>query len=134
MFYDPSNVTAVAGAKSVREAARQLHVEVVERHVASAEELRLGFQALQAREFDAFLNSEDGMVTSQAQFIIDVARTKRLPTMFSYPSSLRKEPWLAMAFLIVKLVARRQNTFTEFSPEPVLKTCPWNCLVGWSWP
>jgi len=85
MFYDPSNVTAVAGAKSVREAARQLHVEFVERHVASVEELRLGFQALRAREVDAFLYSSDGMVISQAQFIIDMARTKRLPTMSPYP-------------------------------------------------
>jgi putative ABC transport system substrate-binding protein len=85
VFYDPGSVTAVAGAKSVREAARQLHVEVVERHVASVEELRLGIQALQAREVDAFLYSEDAMVVSQAQFIIDAARTKRLPTMFAYP-------------------------------------------------
>ena len=84
-FYDPSNVIAVRAAKALREAARQLHVEVVERHVASVEELRLGIQALQAQEVDAFLHSEDAMVTSQAQFIIDAARTKRLPTMFAYP-------------------------------------------------
>ena len=83
-FYDPSNVTAVAGAKSMREAARQLRVEFVERHVASVAELRLGFQALQAREFDAFLYSSDAMVISQARIIIDMARTKRLPTMFPY--------------------------------------------------
>ena len=85
VFYDPSNVIAVRAAKSVREAARQLHVEVVERHVASVEELRLGIQALQAREVDAYLSSGDAMVTSQAPFIIDAARTKRLPTMFPYP-------------------------------------------------
>ena len=84
-FHDPSNVIAVAAAKSVKEVARQLHVEVVERHVVSVEELRLGVLALQAQEVDAFLYSEDAMVISQAQFIIDVARTKRLPTMFSYP-------------------------------------------------
>ena len=85
VFYDPGNATAVAGAKRQREAARQLHVELVERHVASVEELRLGIQALQPREVDALSYSEDAMVTSQSQFIIDVARTKRLPTMLSYP-------------------------------------------------
>jgi putative ABC transport system substrate-binding protein len=85
MFYDPDNVIAMRTTKSVREAARQLHVEVVERHVASVEELRLGIQGLQPRDVDAFLHSDDAMVISQAQFIIDVARTKRLPTMFSYP-------------------------------------------------
>lgn len=49
------------------------------------EEFRLGFQALQAREVDAFLYSADGVVISQPQFIIDMARTKRLPTMSPYP-------------------------------------------------
>ena len=85
MFYDPGNATAVAGAKSLREAARQLHVELVERHVASVEELRLSVQALQPREVDALCCGVDAMVISQSQFIIDVARTKRLPTMFTYP-------------------------------------------------
>ena len=84
-FYDPGNVTAVAAAKSVRGSARQLHVEFVERHVVSVEELRLGFRALQVREVNAFLYSADGMVISQAQFISDMAGTKRLPTMSPYP-------------------------------------------------
>jgi len=83
-FYDPSNPPARASANSAREAARQLQIELVERHVASVEELRLGFQALQAREVDAFLYVGDAMVTSQAPFIIDTARAKRLPTMFHY--------------------------------------------------
>ena len=84
-FYDPGNATAAAAAKRLREAARQLHVELVERHVASVEELRVGIQALQPGEVDALIHSEDAMVISQSQFIIDVARTKRLPTMLSYP-------------------------------------------------
>jgi len=39
-FYDPNNANAVTNAKSAREAARQLNVEFLERHVASVEELR----------------------------------------------------------------------------------------------
>jgi putative ABC transport system substrate-binding protein len=38
-FYDPSNETAMSNAISAREAARQLKVEFIEKHVASAEEL-----------------------------------------------------------------------------------------------
>ena len=39
-FYDPGNRAAQESAKSVREAALQLRIEVVERHVRSIEELR----------------------------------------------------------------------------------------------
>jgi len=84
-FYDVSNPTAMAAAKSLAGAARQLAIEVVERHVTSVEELRLGVKALKAQEADAFFYINDAMVTSQAQFIIDTARTKKLPTMFAEP-------------------------------------------------
>lgn len=85
-FYDPSNATAMAGATSAREAARQLNIELVERHVASVDELRQGVRGLQARDVDAFFYVNDAMVTSQAQFIIDTARAKKVPTMFAFPS------------------------------------------------
>jgi putative ABC transport system substrate-binding protein len=68
---------------SAREAARQLKVEIVERHVASVQELRQSLIALRAQDADAYFHSNDGMVTSDAQFIIDTARTKKLPTMFA---------------------------------------------------
>lgn len=85
-FYDPSNEVALAAAKSAREGAARLRVEIVERHVASVEELRRGLIALKAQEVDAYFYTNDAMVTSQAQFIIDTARTKKLPTMFHEPS------------------------------------------------
>ena len=84
-FYDPSNETAMSNAKSAREAARQLKVEFIERHVASAEELQLDFKRLQAQEADAYFYTGDAMVSSQAQFIIAAAKTKKLPTMFHDP-------------------------------------------------
>jgi putative tryptophan/tyrosine transport system substrate-binding protein len=83
MFYDPGNADAIAGAQSAREAARQLKIEILERHVASVQELRQSLIALRAQDADAYFHSNDGMVTSQAQFIIDTARTKKLPTMFA---------------------------------------------------
>jgi putative ABC transport system substrate-binding protein len=86
IFYDPSNEVAVKNANSAREAARQLKVELIEKPVASVEELQTGLKALQAQEADAFFYSGDAMVLSQAKFIIDTARAKRLPTMFLEPS------------------------------------------------
>jgi len=85
-FYDPSNEVAMRGAKSAREAARQLKVELIERHVASAAELQLALKALQAQDADAYFHSNDALATSQTQFIIDTARAKKLPTMFQEPS------------------------------------------------
>src|SRR2546422_3675868 len=76
----------MAVAKSAREAARQLKIEIIERQVASVEALRLGLTALRAKEADAFFYINDVMVLSQAQYIIDTARAKKLPTMFSESS------------------------------------------------
>jgi len=84
-FYDPGNEVAMRAAKSAREAAQQLKVELIERHVASAEELQLALKALQAQEADAYFYIGDAMVVSQAQLIIDAARAKKLPTMFLDP-------------------------------------------------
>ena len=82
-FYDPSNPAATAAAKSAKEAARQLGIEIVERHVASVHELRVGLKALKAQEVDAYFYTRDGMVASEAAFIIDTAKLKKLPTMFT---------------------------------------------------
>lgn len=87
-FFDPNNPTAIAGAKLAKEAARQLDIEIVERRVASVEELRLAVKALKAQEADAFFYTNDAMVSSQAQLIIDTARDKKLPTMFAEQGSV----------------------------------------------
>jgi putative ABC transport system substrate-binding protein len=69
--------------KIAREAARRLNVELMERLVASVEELRAGLRALRPGEADAFLYVSDAMVGSQTAMIIATARAKRLPTMLS---------------------------------------------------
>jgi putative ABC transport system substrate-binding protein len=79
-FYDPKS--AQQAAKSAREAGRRLGVTVVERHVASVEELQAGLRALRPGEADAYFHVPNVIGTSQAQFIIDTAKAKRLPTMF----------------------------------------------------
>ncbi len=82
-FYRPDSPAAQQSVKAARDAARQLMLELVERPVASVGELRAGLRALRPGEVDALLYVSDAMVNSQAALIIDTARAKRLPTMFS---------------------------------------------------
>ena len=85
-FYNPSNRMAMEAAALAREAARQFRVQLVERHATSVEELRQRLGAFKAGEADAYFYTSDSMVTSQAQLVIDMATSKRLPTMFSEQS------------------------------------------------
>jgi ABC-type uncharacterized transport system substrate-binding protein len=81
--YNPNNRVAVEAATLAREAARQFRVQLIERHANSVEELRQRFGALKAGEADAYFYTSDAMVTSQAQLVIEMTASKRLPTMFS---------------------------------------------------
>jgi putative ABC transport system substrate-binding protein len=87
-FYSPANPAAQQSVKFAREAARRLKVELVERPVASVEELRAGLRALRPGEADAFFYVSDAMVTTQAEMIIDTARAQKLPTMLAYQGSV----------------------------------------------
>ena len=87
-FYSPQNPAAEQSVQFARDAANQLRVELVERRVASVEGLRASLRQLQPREADAFLYVSDAMVGSQAALIIEVAREKRLPTIFQDPASV----------------------------------------------
>jgi putative tryptophan/tyrosine transport system substrate-binding protein len=90
MFYNPDNPVAEGGMKVARDAARQLKVELLERRVASVDELRAGLRALRAGEADAYLSGADAMVVSQTALVIDTARAKKLPTMFTELDSVVK--------------------------------------------
>ena len=104
-FYDPTNKGATEAARLAREAAASLGMTVIERHVGSVEDLQRGVQALKPREVDAYFFTSDAMVASQAQFIIDSARTKRLPTMF-HEQSIVTEGGLASYGLSFREVGR----------------------------
>jgi len=88
-FYSPDNLSAQQSMKIVREAARQLQVTLVERPVTSVEALRAGLRALRPGEVDALLYVSDAMVSSQAAFIVDIAREKHLPTMLQFEEQAR---------------------------------------------
>jgi len=85
-FYDPRRPTAIESSKLAREAARQMGIQVVERHVASVEELQAGVRALKPGEVDAYFAVSDPIASNQSQLIIDTARVKKLPTMFDFLS------------------------------------------------
>ena len=89
-FYDPHNRVATEGVAMAREEAKRLGLKLIERQVASVHELRKGLQALRPGEVDAFFFVPDTMVVGQAQFIIDTAKTKKLPTMFQEQSLVAK--------------------------------------------
>jgi len=82
-FYNPDNRAAQESIKIGREAARQLEVELIERRVASVEELRAGLLALRPEEADAFFYVADAMMSSQAKLIIKTTMAKKLPVMFA---------------------------------------------------
>jgi len=89
-FYVARNPVAVEATKFAREAARQMGIQFVERHIASVEELQAGMQALRPGEVDAFFEGSDALVQIHDQLIIDMAAGKRLPTMFTNQSSVNK--------------------------------------------
>jgi putative ABC transport system substrate-binding protein len=86
-FYNPDN-PAQPSMESARDAARELKIELVERRVASVEELRTSLRALRPGEADAIFYAGDAMVSSQAQLIIEAAKAKKLPTMLQEEASV----------------------------------------------
>ncbi len=85
-FYNPNNRMALEAATLARQAGQHFGVQLIERHATSVEELRQRLGALKAKEADAYFYITDGMVTSHAQLVIDMATSKKLPTMFSEQS------------------------------------------------
>jgi putative tryptophan/tyrosine transport system substrate-binding protein len=81
-FYDPGSRLATESAKLGREEAKRVGLKFIERHVTSVDELKKSLQGLKAGDADVFFYTLDPLVVSQAQLIIDTAKTKKLPTMF----------------------------------------------------
>jgi len=89
-FINPDDSLSQESLRVSREAGRQLGVQIVERHVASTNQLRLALQRLKPREVQAYFHTPEAMVTSQAVLIIDAARANKLPTMFHEESLVAK--------------------------------------------
>ena len=112
-FYNPDNPAAQRSLTIMRDAARKLKIEVLERPVASVEELRTGLRALRPGEADAFFFVSDAMVNSQQDLIIEIATAKKLPIMIPQEGSVVKgalasygESYYALGRLSAKPVQR----------------------------
>ncbi|HSK28666.1 MAG TPA: ABC transporter substrate-binding protein [Candidatus Limnocylindria bacterium] len=81
-FYDPTNRVAAEGATLARDEGKRLGIKLIERHVATVEDVTSELQKLKAGEADAFFFTPDPMVGSQSQLIIDTTKAKKLPAMF----------------------------------------------------
>jgi putative tryptophan/tyrosine transport system substrate-binding protein len=89
-FYDPRRPPAIESSKSAREAARQMGLQLIERHFTSVEELQAAVRALRPGEVHAYLAVSDPTASNQARLIIDTARDKKLPTMFDHLSHVTR--------------------------------------------
>jgi putative ABC transport system substrate-binding protein len=89
-FYNTESQIARRAIEETRAAARQLKLELVERPVASVEELKAGVQALRPGEVDAFAYMTDSMIVSQSDMIIEAARARKMLTMFADRSLVAK--------------------------------------------
>ncbi len=120
-FYNPRNEFALKSAKAAREEGRQLNIEILERPVPSIEELALSMNALKPKDADAYFYIPDAMVLSQAQYIIDAAIAKKIPTMFGEYSLVKQGALVAYGvsyYEVGKLSARYvQRILTGSSPQ-----------------
>jgi ABC-type uncharacterized transport system substrate-binding protein len=81
-FCDPTNAVSQEATKFARDAAKPMGIQLLERHVATVQELREALAALKKGEVDAYAYISDAMVGSQAQLIIDTAKAKGFATMY----------------------------------------------------
>jgi len=123
-FYNPDNPAVRQSLEIARDVARQLKLELVERHVASVEELRAGLRALRPGEADAYFHVSDAMVTSQTELIIESARAKTLPTMFQERGSVAKGALAAYGESFTRSADSPPSTSSAFSSAPTPETCP----------
>lgn len=93
IFYDANNPYSRENFLAAKKAGGKLGLGVEEYAVKSAEELKKSVNAVQAREDNAWLQVPDDLVESQIDFIVEAARQKEWPTMFS------EEIWVAQGGL-----------------------------------
>lgn len=83
ILYNPNNRSSREAAELARKAAQQFRIQLIDRQAASVEELHQQLESIKAKEADAFFYISDSMVNSRADLVIEMARRKNLPTMFS---------------------------------------------------
>ncbi len=82
IFYDANNPYSRENFARGETAAKKSSFQVAEHGIKSAEELKATFARVQNRDGDAIFHVPDDLVESEADFIFEIARKKKLPTMF----------------------------------------------------
>ena len=93
-FYDPRNSSAAESIKQGREAAAQLRMTLLERHVRTPAELDSAIQAFGPGEADGYIAVADAMVDSRTEALIAMAKRTNLPTIF-YEEGIARQGALA---------------------------------------
>jgi putative ABC transport system substrate-binding protein len=83
IFYDPNDKFSRENFSFAKETALKSGLQVVGQGVKSSEELKVTLGGLQIRKGEALFHIPDNLTESNADFIFDVARQKKLPTMFN---------------------------------------------------
>jgi len=86
ILYNPNNRSSREAADLSRTAAKQLRIQLIDRQAASVDELRQQLETIKPKQADAYFYISDAMVNSHADLVIEKARLKKLPTMFSEQS------------------------------------------------
>jgi putative ABC transport system substrate-binding protein len=87
VFFDSNNSFARENLTLVELAAKKLAVQVIGHGVKSVDELKASISAIPSEQAAAIFNVPDDLVESEASFIFETARQKKIPTMFN------EEPW-----------------------------------------
>jgi putative tryptophan/tyrosine transport system substrate-binding protein len=83
IFYDLNDKFSRDNFALTKKSAEKLGLEVVEHGTKSAEELKTSLGNFQSGAGDALFQVPDNLVDSEADFIFQTARQKKLPTMFN---------------------------------------------------
>ncbi len=83
VFFDANDPFGRENFEIAKAAAAKLGLSIVDHGVKSAEELKSSMGGLQREKGDAIFHMPDDLVESEAEFIFDTARSKKLPTMFN---------------------------------------------------
>lgn len=83
IYYDSNNPYSKENFLFAKKEAAKLRLEVAEHPIKSADELKSSMSQLQKGDGDVLFHVPDDLVEGQAEFLLDIARQKGLPTMFS---------------------------------------------------
>jgi putative ABC transport system substrate-binding protein len=83
IYYDLNDKFSRDTSAVAKKSAEKLGLEVVEHGIKAADELKTSLGNLQNEAGDALFQIPDNLVDSEADFVFQTARRKKLPTMFN---------------------------------------------------